>query len=88
MKKEWLIFKTESFIESLLSDLTTFAFLLLCIWFSHNQGGGWWTFFTCSMFLFLVSIQFFRGVGLKTRVLKTKKEALEWAESLPDDLKG
>ena len=88
MKKEWIIFKSESFLESLLADITTFAFLLLCIWFSQSQGGGWWTFFTCSMFLFWISAKAAKGVGLKTRVLKTKKEALEWAESLPDDLKG
>jgi hypothetical protein len=85
--KEIIMFKSETLMESVCSDIVTFGFLLLCMWFSYSQGGGWWTFFTCSMFL--VSLAWHIPGGGKSRIVKasSKKEALEWAESLPDDEK-
>lgn len=39
----------QTLAESLVSDGTTFALLLLCIWMS--QGSKWWTLFTALMFI-------------------------------------
>lgn len=86
MKKEVMMFeKTETMAQSVTSDVVTFGFLLLCMWFSYSQGGGWWTFFTCSLFLISLAARM-QGRGAPRRVrLRSKKEAIEWAESLPDD---
>lgn len=78
-----IVIYRESFVQSLLSDLTTFAFLILCIWFSADQGGGWWTFFTCSMFLLSLSAK--KAFYINKMALTSKKEAQEWVESLPND---
>lgn len=43
----------ESLAESVMSDVVTFGFLLLCIWAS--QGNTWWTFFTGVLFLIYVA---------------------------------
>lgn len=84
--KEVMIFeKHETLAESLTADLTTFGFLLLCIWFSGDRGGGWWTFFTCSMFLFSLAMKLPWGTKSRWVKLRTKREAIEWANSLPDD---
>ncbi|MDR2709733.1 MAG: hypothetical protein LBB65_00035 [Burkholderiales bacterium] len=85
MNKEIIILNTtESLFESVASDVVTFAFLALCIWFSYEMGGGWWTFFTCTMFLISVSSKLFLHKPQQTK-LKSKKEAIAWANSLPDD---
>jgi len=85
MKKEILIFCTnETALASILSDIVTFGFLILCIWFSNNQGGGWWTFFTCGLFLISISAKSKKSEWIK---LKSKKEAIEWANSLSEDAK-
>lgn len=84
--KEMIIFeKTETLAESIASDVVTFLFLLLCMWFSYSQGGGWWTFFTCSMFLAFLAVKIPGGAKSRCVKLTTKKEAISWAESLPDD---
>ena len=75
----------ERFLESVASDLTTFAFLALCIWFSNDQGGGWWTFFTACMFLVFLSAKVAALTGQRVIKLKTKADALRWAKSLPDE---
>lgn len=86
MKKiEFVVFnKDEGSFESFVSDFTTFGFLALCIWFSQEQGGGWWTFFTYSMFLFLIGVKAISASG-RQKKLRTKKEAVDWANSLPED---
>ena len=77
-----VILKTESLLESIFKDVVTFSFLLLCIWFSNDQGGGWWTFFTCAMFILWVA-----GAGdrMTKTTINNKKEAISWANSLPED---
>jgi len=83
MKKEISVFCTdETALGSILSDIVTFGFLLLCIWFSNNQGGGWWTFFTCCLFLISISAKSKKAEWIK---LKSKKEAIEWANSLSEN---
>lgn len=77
-----VIDKTESFLESFASDIVSFGFLALCIWFSHDQGGGWWTFFTCTLFLIFLSAQ---GNAARITKFRSKRELIEWANSLPDD---
>jgi len=82
--REIVIFDTrESLLDSVASDVITFGFLALCIWFSHDMGGGWWTFFTCSMFLLMLAAKLAK---LSTRqvVLKSKAEAIAWANALPE----
>lgn len=74
--------KTETALDSICADIVTFGFLFLCMWYSYSQGGGWWTFFTCSMFLVSLSARMHRARWVK---LTSKKEAVEWANSLPDD---
>lgn len=82
MKKIQAIVLSESLWESVCSDIITFSFLLLCMWYSYSEGGGWWTFFTCSMFLiFLVA----KSKTKNILRIYSKKEAIEWAESLPED---
>ena len=41
MKEVMMYEKTETMVESISSDVVTFGFLLLCMWFSYDQGGGW-----------------------------------------------
>lgn len=50
--KPIVIVYKESLAQSVISDLATFGFLLICIWAS--QGSKWWTFFTGAMFLVVV----------------------------------
>jgi hypothetical protein len=86
MKHPVMMFeKHETLVESVSSDVVTFSFLLLCMWLSYKQGGGWWTFFTCSMFLLHFYIRIPSGATARWVKLKSKREAIEWANSLPDD---
>jgi len=86
MNKEIMMYeKTETMLESITSDIVTFGFLFLCMWYSYSQGGGWWTFFTCSMFLISLSVNLNRIVTSRWIKLSSKQEAIEWANSLPDD---
>lgn len=85
MKEVMMFEKVETMVESICSDIVTFGFLLLCMWFSYSHGGGWWTFFTCSMFLISLAVKL-PGRGTARWVkLTTKQEAIEWAASLPND---
>jgi len=84
MKKTIVIYK-ERLWKSFASDLITFAFLALCIWFSESQGGGWWTFFTSTMFLIALSAK----VSIaSSRIVKinNKAEAVKWANGLADEV--
>jgi hypothetical protein len=83
--KEMIMFKTETMVESICSDIVTFGFLMLCMWFSYSQGGGWWTFFTCSMFIMSLAWKMPGGGASRMVKLTSKKAAIERAESLPDD---
>lgn len=83
MNKTLVIYK-ERFWESVASDLVTFSFLALCIWFSIDQGGGWWTFFTSCMFLVSVAGKM-ALISYRIVKIQTKAEALKWANSLTDD---
>jgi hypothetical protein len=85
MNKMMVFEKRETMLESIASDVVTFGFLLLCMWFSYSMGGGWWTFFTCSMFLISLAVNVPGGTKARWVKLATKKEAIEWANSLPDD---
>lgn len=83
MKHTTVIYK-ERLWESVASDIVTFSFLGLCIWFSNDQGGGWWTFFTSCLFLLSLSAK----IAIKSsRVvkIKNKQEAINWANSLIND---
>ena len=84
MKKIQAIVFQQSLWESVCSDFITFSFLLLCMWYSYSEGGGWWTFFTCSMFLIFLGAKCQRQTKNILRIY-SKKEAIEWAESLPED---
>lgn len=80
--------RRETPIASVASDAFTFSMLGLCIWFSWHMGGGWWIFFCVSMFLISLSAKWQLGAGEKQSgwvKLKTKREAMEWAASLPED---
>ncbi len=81
--KKIAVFKSsETFVGGIINDVVTFGFLMLCIWFSNDQGGGFWTFFTCCLFLIWLKEKA-PGEWIK---LKNKKEAIAWANSLSDDL--
>lgn len=85
MKEVMMYEKTQTLAESITCDLVTFGFLLLCIWFSWDQGGGWWTFFTTAMFLMSLWSRLPHGLTSRWVKLTSKQKALEWANSLPDD---
>lgn len=73
---------------SIVSDLFTFAMLTLCIWFSWHMGGGIWTFVCLCLFLLSLSAKWQLGPGHKQSgwvKLRNKQEAIEWANSLPED---
>lgn len=75
-----VIDRTESFLQSFFSDLTTFSFLGFCIWLS--QGSKWWTFFTGTMFLMFALGKLSYAFKHRQKSFKTKKELMEWADSL------
>ena len=77
--------KRETVLQSMATDGITFAFLLLCIWFSWHMGGGVWTFITVCMLLLWCSAKLpWEGSNRKT-IVKSKAEAQAWAASLPED---
>lgn len=79
-----VVFIRESMNESLLSDAVTFALLLISIWFSRHMGGGYWEMGCTAL---LIMWLYARLPMESTRVLKlrSKADALAWAQSLPDD---
>lgn len=83
MNKTLVIYK-ERLWESVASDLVTFAFLALCIWYSNRLNSDYWTFFTACLFLLSLSAKI-AMLGPQTVKIKTKAEALKWANSLTDD---
>ena len=84
--KELIIFeKKETLAEGLASDIATFGLLLLCMFASWELGGGWWTVVCTAMFL--VSLYAKVKVAAQARWVKlsSKREAVAWANALPDD---
>ena len=83
MEETIYVIYRESFLQSIASDITTYGFMLLCMWYSYSSGGGWWTFFSSSLFIAVLGA---KVVGHNARAprLTSKKQAIEWANSLPD----
>lgn len=83
-KPKHIIFRrTESLLQSLVSDTFTFSLMGLCIYVS--QGSTWWTFFTGLMAIFFLFAKANAAMDNRTTKLHSKAEALEWANSLEDD---
>jgi len=79
-KEVKIIDKTESVLESIFKDMVTFSFLIFCIWLS--QDSKWWTFLTGTLFLAGFFIRAASVLKKGTTIFKSKKELLEWANSL------
>lgn len=78
------IIKGHNLAQSVLSDVVTGVMLSACIWFSHKVG--------CMLWEIACMGIFFIWIGSKTpfssnRIFRinSKREAIEWASSLPDD---
>jgi len=84
MKRITVLYAKESYLSSIGKDLTTFSFLMLCIWFANDQGGGWWTFFTTCLFLVFVSAKIAIASGESIKI-RSKSEAVKWANQLAND---
>jgi hypothetical protein len=77
--------RTESIVESIMKDIITFLVLFTFMCVSVNMGSVIW-----SIIAILIIIVFLFNMGLmdakKNRVLIfNKKQAINWANSLPDD---
>ena len=83
-QKETVIFnQTESVLESWSKDAITLGVMVLCVWVSRDS--AWWTFFTGC---FALAFFFAKAASIwdtRRTVIKSKADALAWAESLPDD---
>lgn len=80
---QYVVFdKRESLLQSLIKDLGTFGFILLCIYTS--QGSKAWTFITVCLFLLFILA---RGGMTSSNYNKfgSKNDLLKWVESLPED---
>ena len=75
-----VIDKTESVLESVFKDVVSFSFLIFCIWLS--QGSRWWTFVTGLLFLTALFIRCAVVLKQRSKIFKSKKELLEWANNL------
>lgn len=53
--KPAVIIYKESLPRSIISDLSTFGFLILCVYVSKDSAG--WTFITGAMFLFFICVK-------------------------------
>lgn len=74
----YIIYK-ESLLQSIVSDITTFGFILICIWAS--QGSKWWTFLTTVMLLFFIVVQIQKFTGSDSRLRFYSIEQLsEWVD--------
>ena len=70
----------------MLSDATTFFGLAFCIMVSDTfDGGRVWQVVTLAMFFAWLMIRMPWERATRTVKLRGKKEAVEWAHSLPDD---
>ena len=84
MKKEQkeyaVIYRTESFVQSVFSDLVTFCFLAFCIYISI--GSTWWTFLTGILFMIFGFCKVSYALNIRHKKFTSKKDLVEWAESL------
>lgn len=78
-KKPIVIIYKESLAQSIISDLFTFVFLLLCMWASWGSTG--WTFL--SVFLFLVF--FISNAGVHASDIKHKFNSLDDLQAWVDE---
>jgi len=78
--KTVVIDRTQSLLESIFSDLVTFSSLIFCIWLSGDS--KWWTFLTGTMFLIFAFGSIAMAMKVRSKDFTTKKELVEWAESL------
>lgn len=86
MKPELMVFeKDESALESIASDVVTFGFLIFSIWFSFYTKSAIWEFVTVVIFFVTLIVQMPFGPKSKWVKLKTKQEAIDWANSLKDE---
>ena len=75
MKKETeIIFFRESFIQSFLSDLTTFSFMCGSVWFNYKFVGG--SYFLNGMILIIFML--FVYLKNNSEYFKSKKELLDY----------
>lgn len=74
-----LLDRRETLGQSIVSDLITFGFLLLCIWAS--QGSTWWTFFTGVLFLLFGVGKIAAAIGDRRHKFKSAEELRNWADS-------
>ena len=82
--KQFAVFVREGLLESVLSDLMTLAVLAFAIWFSREMGGGFWEGVCFAMLILWLSVR----LPMETKrivKLRTKADALAWAQSLTDE---
>ena len=85
MKNQIIIFdKNQSLLKSIASDFITLAVLSFCIYIS--QGSTWWTFVTGFIFISYLAALISKSSTERRYVIKSKQEAIEWANSLDDEL--
>ena len=83
-KIEFAVFvKDESCKKSLYRQVVLFLVLGLFIYVS--RGSTWWTLVTGSMFVFGLTITLKNMIDESNNEFKTKKDLLDWVNSLPDD---
>lgn len=75
-----VIDRTESFLQSLFSDLVTFCFLIFCIYIS--KGSTWWTFVTGLMFMVFGFGKIAAAFGMRQKKFTKKDDLIAWANGL------
>lgn len=75
-----VINRIQTFPEKVFMSFVTFTSLGFCIWLS--EGSRWWTFLTGTMFLLVLFEKIAEVTKAKTKNFTTKKELVEWAETL------
>lgn len=73
-----LLDKRESLGQSIVADIVTFGFLLLCIWAS--QGSTWWTFCTGVLFLFFGAAKVGMLISERQHKFKNVQELHDWTQ--------
>ncbi len=85
-KREFAVFdKSENVFSSIVKDFFSFATICLCVYVS--RGSNWWTFFTGVFLILFVFAKFNYIVKTRHHTFRSKKELIEWANSLEDDAK-
>lgn len=76
--------KPRSLAERIVSGSITLGLVAMGIWFSAEQGGAWALITALALLAFLVAKT---QCGARPRLLmvSSKQQAIQWAESLPDD---